>query len=67
MPQGIVKFYDPAKHFGFIARDDGERDVYVHVSAVEKSDIDDLKEGDKLTFDLEQHDRGPRAVNLAKV
>ena len=50
--------------FGFIAPDDGSKDIFVHVSAVEQSEIDYLVEGQKVSFDIEQESRGPKAVNL---
>jgi CspA family cold shock protein len=55
---GTLKFYNAAKGFGFIAPDDGSKDVFVHASALEKSGIDSLNEGDKVTFVLEDDRRG---------
>ena len=54
MPTGTVKFFNLAKGFGFIAPDDGSPDVFVHVSAVERSGLHELNDGDQITFDLEQ-------------
>jgi CspA family cold shock protein len=64
MATGTVKFFNAARGFGFIAPDDGSKDIFVHVSAVEQSEIDYLAEGQKVTFDVEQETRGPKAVNL---
>jgi len=63
--QGTVKFFNAMKGFGFITRDDGQPDAFVHISAVERSGMRELNEGDKLEFDLEVDRRGKHsAVNL---
>ncbi len=67
MTTGTVKFFNTIKGFGFITPDDGSKDVYVHSSAVERSDLGDLTEGQKVSFDVEQSVRGPKAVDLAPV
>ena len=64
MTTGTVKFFNSTRGFGFIAPDDGSKDIFVHVSAVEQSEIDYLVEGQKVSFDVEQEARGPKAVNL---
>lgn len=62
---GTVKFFNGMKGFGFITRDDGQPDAFVHISAVERSGLRELNEGDKLEFDLEVDRRGKySAVNL---
>ena len=62
---GTVKFFNSMKGFGFIQRDDGEPDAFVHISAVEKAGMRGLEEGDKLEFELEVDQRGKTAaVNL---
>lgn len=62
---GTVKFFNSMKGFGFISRDDGEADAFVHISAVERSGMQGLNEGDRLDFDLEVDRRGKySAVNL---
>lgn len=62
---GTVKFFNAMKGFGFITRDDGQPDAFVHISAVERSGLRGLNEGDKLEFDLEVDRRGKHsAVNL---
>jgi CspA family cold shock protein len=55
---GTLKFYNAAKGFGFIAPDDGSKDVFVHASALERAGIDALNEGDKVSFVLEDDRRG---------
>jgi CspA family cold shock protein len=63
--KGKVKWFNPTKGYGFIERDDKEKDVFVHSSAARQSNLD-LNEGDELTFEVENGDKGPSAVNLQK-
>ncbi|MDP2803364.1 MAG: cold-shock protein [Phreatobacter sp.] len=64
---GIVKFFNTEKGYGFIKPDDGGKDIFVHISAVQRSGLASLAEGQKLEFELEPDKRGkgPKAVNLA--
>ena len=64
MTTGTVKFFNTTKGYGFIAPEDGSKDVFVHISAVERSGLGSLTDGQKVSFDVEQDDRGPKAVNL---
>ena len=64
MPTGTVKFFNPTRGFGFITPDDGSKDVYVHISAVGRSDLGDLTDGQKVSYEVQQDTRGPKAVNL---
>ncbi|MFC4257009.1 cold-shock protein [Altererythrobacter xixiisoli] len=65
---GTVKFFNAMKGFGFITRDDGKEDAFVHISAVERSGLPGINEGDRFEFDLEVDRRGKySAVNLAPV
>ncbi len=64
MTTGTVKFFNAAKGFGFITPNDGTKDVFVHISAVEGSDLGHLTDGQKVSFDVQQDTRGPKAVNL---
>jgi CspA family cold shock protein len=65
MAIGTVKWFNLQKGYGFIQPEDGSQDVFVHVSAVERSGIGNLHEGQKLSFELERGDRGKTsAVNL---
>ena len=50
--KGTVKWFNPTKGFGFIEPEDGSKDAFVHISAVERSGLSDLKEGQKVSFDL---------------
>ncbi len=62
---GTVKFFNSMKGFGFITRDDGQPDAFVHISAVERAGMAGLNQGDRLEFDLEVDRRGKHsAVNL---
>jgi cold shock protein len=65
MTIGTVKWFNPQKGYGFIQPEDGSQDVFVHISAVERSGIGNLIEGQKVSFELERGDRGKTsAVNL---
>jgi cold shock protein len=65
---GTVKFFNAQKGYGFITPDDGGRDIFVHVTAVESSGLGTLSEGQKISFDVEpdKKGKGPKAVNLVK-
>ncbi len=65
MAKGTVKWFNPTKGYGFIQPEDGSKDVFVHISAVERSDLGNLVEGQKVQFDLERGQQGKSsAVNL---
>jgi CspA family cold shock protein len=63
---GTVKFFNEEKGFGFITPDDGGKDVFVHISAVQSSGLPGLQDGQKVRFDTEPDKRGkgPKAINL---
>ena len=63
---GKVKWFNGAKGYGFIEREDKEKDVFIHVSALRDADMKGLEEGQALTFDIEEGPKGPNAVNLQK-
>lgn len=63
---GTVKFYNATRGFGFIAPEGGEKDVFVHASALERSGMSSLQEGDKVSFELEDDNRG-RGKQAAKI
>lgn len=67
MPQqGVVKFFNTEKGYGFIKPDDGGRDIFVHVTAVSRAGLQTLDQGQKVTFEIEpdKKGKGPKAVNL---
>ena len=66
MPVGIVKWFNPAKGFGFIEPEDGSKDVFVHMSAVEKAGLRLLNEGQRVSYDVAPgRDGRTAAENLA--
>ncbi len=64
MTKGTVKFFNVTRGFGFISPEDGSKDVFVHISAVEQSGLARLDEGQVIGFDIVPDARGPKAVNL---
>ncbi|MEA3318238.1 MAG: cold shock domain-containing protein [Bacteroidota bacterium] len=60
MSNGTVKFFNNSKGFGFIAPEDGGKDVFVHQTGL----IDEIKDGDKVTYDVEEGKKGLNAVNV---
>lgn len=64
--QGIVKWFNTTKGFGFIGADDG-KEYFVHHSAIKADGYKKLEENDKVTFDVQQGDKGPQATNVVKV
>ncbi len=64
MTTGTVKFFNTTKGFGFITPEDGSKDVFVHISAVHQSGLKELREGAKVSFEVQPDNRGPKAVNL---
>ena len=64
--KGTVKWFNDAKGYGFITREDGQ-DCFVHYSAIQGSGFRSLVEGDRVTFDLVQGQKGPAAENVTKI
>ena len=66
MPTGTVKWFNPTKGFGFVQPDTGGKDVFVHISAVQRAGMQTLKEGQKVTYEIQtQKDGRQSAENLA--
>ena len=61
-----VKWYNGKKGYGFIERDDKEKDAFIHASAVKAAGLRFLNEGDSLEFEIQEGEKGPSAVNLKK-
>ena len=64
MPTGTVKWFNDEKGFGFITPDEGGKDHFVHFSGIAGNGFRSLEEGAKVSFDAEQGDKGPKAVNV---
>ncbi len=67
MANGTVKWFSDKKGFGFIELEDGSGDVFVHHSAINMDGFKSLDEGDKVTLEIEQGQRGPAAKNVSKL
>jgi CspA family cold shock protein len=66
MSTGTVKFFNTSKGFGFIRPDDGSKDVFVHVSAVERAGLGSINEGQKLSYELERGNDGKSSAGELK-
>ncbi|MFA5779663.1 MAG: cold shock domain-containing protein [Elusimicrobiota bacterium] len=64
---GKVKWFNDSKGYGFLAKDDGSGDVFVHFSAIGGDGFKSLAEGDAVEFDVVDSDKGPKAANVKKV
>jgi CspA family cold shock protein len=66
MPEGVVKWFNEKKGYGFIKKDDGQ-DIFVHYSAITGKGFKSLAEGDKVRFEVQQGAKGPSASNVEKM
>ena len=66
MAQGIVKWFNDRKGYGFISQEDGN-DVFVHYSSIEAQGFKTLAEGDRVDFEIQETDRGPEAKSVKKL
>jgi CspA family cold shock protein len=64
---GTVKWFNDQKGFGFITRDDGQKDVFVHHSAIQTQGFRSLAEGQRVEFEVVQGQKGPAAENVTKI
>mgnify|MGYP003643791584 FL=1 len=64
MANGTVKWFNTSKGFGFITPDEGGKDVFAHFSAIKGDGYTSLEENQKVTFDIEQGEKGPQATNI---
>lgn len=64
MPEGVVKWFSPEKGYGFITPDDGGKDVFVHFSAITGSGYRNLEEGQRVSFDVQDGQKGPQAAEV---
>jgi CspA family cold shock protein len=67
MATGTVKWFNDDKGFGFITPDEGGKDLFVHFSGIAGNGFRSLQEGSKVSYDAEQGDKGPKAVNVTPV
>ena len=67
MVTGTVKWFNDSKGYGFITRDDGEKDVFVHFSDIQGAGFRSLREGDKVEFEVREDPKGPRASNVVVI
>lgn len=67
MFQGSVKWFNEAKGFGFITKDDDKKDIFVHFTAIKVEGYRTLKEGERVSFEIEKGDKGDKAVDVCKV
>ncbi len=67
MPTGKVKWFNSKKGYGFITEDGTEKDIFLHVSALEESKLKSLKEAQQLEFDIKEENNKLQAINLKKI
>ena len=67
MTTGKIKWFNPAKGYGFIEKAAGGKDIFLHISALEQAGIDTLKEGEEVSFDIGENKGKENAINIKKV
>ena len=66
MAEGVVKWFNESKGFGFISQEDGD-DIFVHYTSIQMDGFKKLDEGDRVSFEIEQGTKGPQAKNVVKI
>jgi CspA family cold shock protein len=67
LAEGTVKWFSDKKGYGFIEQGEGQEDLFVHYTSIEMEGFRSLSEGDRVSFDVQESDRGPEAKNVQKV
>jgi CspA family cold shock protein len=67
MTNGKIKWFNPTKGYGFIEKEDGGKDVFLHVSALEQAGIDTLQEGEAVSFEIGENKGKDTAINIKKI
>lgn len=67
MANGTVKWFNPTKGYGFIEAEEGGKDIFVHISAVQKAGLNGLNEGEKVTYDLEESQNGRESAGNLQI
>ena len=67
MSNGKIKWFNPTKGYGFIENDAGGKDVFLHVSALEQAGIDNLEEGEAVSFEISENRGKENAINITKI
>ena len=66
MSKGKIKWFNPAKGYGFIENDEGGKDIFLHISALEQAGIDTLEEGQAVSFEIGENRGRENAINITK-
>jgi CspA family cold shock protein len=64
---GKIKWFNPKKGYGFIDQDDDDKDMFIHITALQKANISGLNEGDKISYDVEEENGKASAVNIKQI
>ena len=67
MSKGKIKWFNPTKGYGFIENDEGGKDIFLHISAVEEAGIDNLEEGQAVSFEIGENRGKENAINIQKI
>jgi len=67
MSKGKIKWFNPAKGYGFIENDEGGKDIFLHISALEQAGIDNLEEGQAVSFEIGENRGKENAINIQKI